>query len=289
MKKWNRKIVLAIAVFLTGCGSRITGEGIVEDSSGKSQVTVLSKEDQEEGKEAGNNMEDTGQDGDAADFSTEAVDGTGIKGETARDAEVDFEALKQDNPEIFAWLYIPDTDIDAPVLQSMESDDYYETHNAWKDEDEKGALYIEAANLDSMCDFNTVVHGKASKDKAGGLFDDLYRFADPDFFDSHEQLYIYLEDNVLTYEVFAAYGRENTSLIRDYDFTYFSGCEQFLNDLYGIREMDMMIRTGWDDVTPFHFLVTLTAVREDKPEEQFVVIAALIEDPAGKIDRLVIE
>lgn len=234
-------------------------------------------------------MEDAVQDNVVSDLGTEALKETGVEGETAKDAQVDFDVLKQENPEIFAWLYIPDTTIDAPVLQSMEDDGYYETHNPKKEKDDGGALYIEAANLASMCDFNTVIHGRASSDGKNGLFDDLYRFADPDFFDSHEQFYIYLEDNVLTYEVFAAYGRENTSLIREYDFTYVSGCEQFLKDLYNIREMDMMIRTGWEDVTPFHFLVTLTAVKEDEPEKQFVVLAALIEDPAGEIDRVVIE
>ena len=72
-----------------------------------------------------------------------------------------------------------------------------------------------------------------------GLFADLYRFADPDFFKEHEQIYLYLDGNVLTYEVFAAYERENTSLIRTYDFTYLSGCEQFLKDLYATRDMSM--------------------------------------------------
>lgn len=210
-----------------------------------------------------------------------------IADESARDAQVDFDALKAENPEIFAWLYIPETSIDVPVLQSGESDDYYETHNVMKEEDDGGALYIEAANLTSMCDFNTVIHGRTGEDGESGIFADLHRFADPDYFDSHEQMYLYLEDNVLTYEIFAAYERENTSLIRTYDFTWISGCEQFLKDMYNTRSMNMMIRSGWEDVTPYHFLVTLTTCRGDNPEKQFVVLAALIEDPAGTIDRAV--
>ena len=102
-------------------------------------------------------------------------------------------------------------------------------------------------------------------------------------------MYLYLEDNVLTYEIFAAFERENTSLIRTYDFTYLSGCEQFLKDMYGIRSMNMMIRSGWEDVTPYHFLVTLTTDRGKDSDKQFVVLAALIEDPAGKIDRAAME
>ena len=130
---------------------------------------------------------------------------------------------------------------------------------------------------------------RAHQKACGALFAELYQFSDPDYFDSHEQMYLYLEDNVLTYEIFAAYERENNSLIRTYDFTYLSGCDQFLKDMYGIRSMNMMIRSGWEDVTPYHFLVTLTTSRGKDSDSQFVVLAALIEDPAGTIDRAVME
>ncbi|MCM1386246.1 MAG: class B sortase [Bacillus sp. (in: Bacteria)] len=212
----------------------------------------------------------------------------GIATESAEDAQIDFAALQEENPDIFAWIYIPDTQIDYPVLQSGEADDFYESHNAYGQADTAGAVYIELANLTSMCDFNTVFHGKTQPD-GNGLFSDLYRFADPDFFDKHEKIYLYLDGNVLTYEVFAAYERENTSLIRSYDFTYIAGCQQFLDDLYGLREMNKNLREGWEDLTPYHFLLTLTTQKDEDAEKQYVVVAALIEDAAGTIDRVVIE
>lgn len=209
---------------------------------------------------------------------------TGIAYETAEDAAIDFKALQSENPDIFAWLYIPGTDIDMPVLQSTEADDYYENHNAYGEDDRSGALYTELANLKNMCDFNTVIHGKSEEN---GLFTDLYQFADPDFFEQHENIYLYLDGNLLTYTVFAAYERENTSLIRSYDFTYGSGCEKFLADMYGSREMGKNLREGWEEVTPYHFLITLTTQRGENAEKQFVVLAALVGDAAGTIDRTV--
>lgn len=213
----------------------------------------------------------------------------GISHETAKDADINFEVLKEENPDIFAWLYLPGTQIDYPVLQSEEADDYYESHNAYGEADEAGAIYTELANLKNMCDFNTVLHGKTSDDGKTGLFADLYRFADPDFFEEHEKVYLYMDGNLLTYEIFAAYERENTSLIRTYDFTYLSGCEQFLSDMYGAREMGKNIREGWEEVTPYHFLITLTTQKASDSDRQFVVIAALVQDAAGTIDRIVAE
>ena len=48
------------------------------------------------------------------------------------------------------------------------------------------------------------------------------------------------------------------------------------------------IREGWEDLTPNHFLLTLDGtVREDNT--QYVVVAALIQDAAGVIDRVIYE
>lgn len=256
------------AALLSGCGGKQdSSEGNSADDQTAAQYT---EENSGQGTQEGAEM-------------------TGIANESAKDAAVDFAALQAENPDIFAWLYLPDTGIDYPVLQSEEADDYYETHDAFGNVSDVGAVYTELANLRNMCDFNTVLHGKTSADGESGLFAGLYRFADPDYFDSHEYAYLYLDGNVLTYEIFAAYERENTSLIRTYDFTYKTGCQQFIDDLYDTRTMGMNIRDGWKEerVTPYHFLITLTTVKEDDPEKQFVVVAALVSDAAGTIDRLV--
>ena len=208
--------------------------------------------------------------------------------EEMTDASIDIDELRETNPDIFAWLYIPDTAISCPVLQSGQSDTFYEDHNVDGEEDDAGAVYIELANLTSMCDFNTVLHGKTGADEKG-LFADLYRFADPDFFNDHEYAYLYLDGNVLTYEIFAAYERENTSLIRTYDFTYLSGCQKFLDDLYGTRDMSMNLREGWEGVGAYNFVITLTTQRAENAEKQFVVLAVLVQDEAGTINRVVTE
>lgn len=205
----------------------------------------------------------------------------------SEDRQIDFDVLRAKNPDIFAWIHIPGTTIDDPVLQSGQSDTFYESHNADGEEDETGAVYIELANLSSMCDFNTVLHGRTGKDQ-DGPFADLYRFAEPDFFADHEYVDLYLEGNVLTYEIFAAYEREDTSLIRTYDFTYLSGCKQFLEDLYGTRDMGMNLREGWENVNEYNYIITLTTQKEAEGR-QFVVTAVLIQDTAGTISRIITE
>lgn len=211
-----------------------------------------------------------------------------IATESANDAQVDFPALQAENPDIFAWIYIPGTTIDYPVLQNAQSDNFYADHNAYGQKNTDGAVYIELANLTTMCDFNTVLHGNTGEDKSAP-FAELYQFMDPVFFDEHENIYLYLDGNVLTYEIFAAYERENTSLIRTYDFTYYSGCKQFLDDLYAIRDINMNLRNNWAFVNPYHFLITLTTQENENDDKQLVIVAVLIKDAAGTVSRIIEE
>lgn len=276
-------MALVLAAALAGCGNAQQEASIAADDGTGNSVADSAADDRKENAAA-----DSAAEGDMEDTAGSEASGAGINGESAQDAQVNFTVLQEENPEIFAWLYIPGTEIDLPVLQSMQGDDYYKTHNASGEEDAEGAVYIELANVADMCDFNTVIHGGAGAEETGP-FGGLYQFADPDYFKEHEQLYLYLDGNVLTYEIFAAYERENTSLLREYDFTYYAGCRQFLDDLYGTRDLSMNLREGWEGLTPYQFLVTLTAQKDTSDEKQMVVVAVLTADASGTINRVVAE
>ena len=42
---------------------------------------------------------------------------------------LDWDALHAVNPDIYAWIYIPGTDIDYPILQNAVDDSYYLNYN----------------------------------------------------------------------------------------------------------------------------------------------------------------
>lgn len=211
---------------------------------------------------------------------------TGVLGESAADGCLDFDMLQSKNPDIFAWLYIPGAEIDLPLLQSHISDEYYKTHDALNQENDVGALYTEMPNLMNMCDFNTIVHGNDLEEDAP--LKEMHLFEDADFFEKHEEFYIYMPDNVLTYEIFTAYYDEGSDILRRYDYTTLAGCRAHLNAIYGVRSMNRNFREGWEGLTPYHFLVTLDGIVRDD-NTQYVVIGALKEDAAGKIDRMIYE
>ena len=205
--------------------------------------------------------------------------------QTAVGGHIDFEQLAELNPEIFAWVYVPGTGIDQPVLQSAESDTYYENHNWQREEDEEGSLYTEMANLMNMCDFNTVIHGHTTEKET--MLSDLHEFMDADFFNRNGQVYVYLPDNVLTYEVIACYTEDRHSIIRDYNLTDYTQCEQYIEDMQNLANDNGIYREGWEEITPYHFMLSFVTDCPEDEDKQYVVTAILVKDAAGQINRAV--
>lgn len=220
----------------------------------------------------------------------------GKKDETfteAAESEVSSEDITQElqkltvtNPDVFGWLYIPGTGINYPITQNIEGDDtYYLTHEPnGITESDKGGIYIESANLMDMCDFNTVIHGKTTSD--GDMFSELWNFADADYFKEHDQFFIFLPDNTLTYEIWTAYEADNDNLLSSYDLTERDGCQAYLDDMKHNWTTRTNFREGWEQgVDPDNFIVSLSTVDDKHPDKQWIVVGCLVGDVAGTIDR----
>ena len=93
---------------------------------------------------------------------------------------IDFDALANTNDEIYAWITIPNTNIDYPVLQSKTSDLFYIDHDVNKNYLFAGSIYSEFSNLRNFSDRDTVLYGHNMLD--GSMFADLHKFEDEDFF-----------------------------------------------------------------------------------------------------------
>ena len=66
-------------------------------------------------------------------------------------AEVDFMALKQINSEIIAWLRIPDTKIDFPIMHARDNK-FYLSHDYEKKFAITGGIFLDYRNHDDFSD-----------------------------------------------------------------------------------------------------------------------------------------
>lgn len=218
-----------------------------------------------------------------AETTTEAeTDPEGKDGEAAelpdgifQDLEnpIDFKKLSEVNPEIYAWIRIPDTNIDYPIVQREGDDAYYLTHDIYGEERVAASIYTEDCNQKDFSDPNTVIYGHNMKNKS--MFQNLHLFEDPDFFASNRYVYIYTPERSLVYEIFASYTYDDRHIMHSFDFTDREVYAQYLSDIFHVRSMDKNIREGVE-VTADDKIITLETCVGTGEKYRYVVQAVLL-------------
>lgn len=116
------------------------------------------------------------------------------------------EEASRQNPDTVAWLTIPGTSIDGPVLQSVDND-YYLRRNELGETDYRGCLYADyEAKLTSANDIsrNTVLYGHTFTDGYTGGFFDLAQYQDNEWANQHQEIFLSVADAMLKFKVVSA-------------------------------------------------------------------------------------
>lgn len=133
---------------------------------------------------------------------------------------VDFAQLQAEAPDIYAWLELPDTGIDDPVLQREGADLFYNSHNAYGQYYMCGAIFSQSAyngrDFDSPM---TVLYGHSTVLGQPGAFMELNDYADEAYFDAHREIRVYMPDGMYVYRIFAACVHSNEHLLYCHDFS----------------------------------------------------------------------
>lgn len=147
---------------------------------------------------------------------------------------IDFDSLhKEVSEDIYAWIFIPDTHVDYPVFQHPTDNTYYLEHNVDGSEGYPGCIYTENYNAKDFSDPQTVIYGHNMRDTT--MFSDLHLYEDQEFFDNNKYVYIYTEDMVYVYKIFAAYQTGNAHQLLNYDFNTEGTLLRYLNNVRNLK------------------------------------------------------
>lgn len=273
--KWI-SLVIALMVFslmVTACG---------EDTSSNSNENAGEITNEENSLSSDNSNSSEGQLG----IETISLDEVATK-ESGADGKIDFSAVKSTNQDTIGWIYIPDTNIDAPVVCSLEELDYYENHNFLKEEDGEGAVYTQFFNNIDFSDCFTIIYGSTSENGNSGPFKELYRFTDTEFFNTHENLYVFTEKGPLTYEIISVFERDRINIMTEYDTTSLEDCNRYLSEEFITRKMGGSYREGWEGVNGTNYFLILTTSLGSNSNREYVLTAVLKDDPNGQLNRVI--
>lgn len=190
----------------------------------------------------------------------------------APDIPINFETLIQENPDVYAWITIPGTAVDYPILQNTEDNDYYLTHTIDGVESPEGAIYTENYNDKNFEDTNTVIYGHDMKN--GSMFQSLHNYMDRTFFDEYREIIVYTPDAVRHYKIFAAYLYDDRHLLQSFDFSNERVYRAYLDNIFSIRDMNACIDTSVEIDTEDK-IITLSTCYGNQPDKRYLVQAVL--------------
>ena len=149
--------------------------------------------------------------------------------------QINWDELLQRNKDVKAWIQIPNTNVNYPVLQGETNDTYIHSdidHN----ELSAGSIFIASENEDPFNDFNTVIYGHNMKN--GSMFAQLKKFTqDEETYKKSKYFWIFTPEKNYRYEIISAY----TTGVNSDTYTLFKGpgeeFEKYLEKIRGYSEI----------------------------------------------------
>lgn len=263
---------LLVAMSISACGNTaqvetaeqnqtdIASEAESETSSQEAASSFVSEETEEELVADIENLPNEMEDGEVAAITYNDLDET-IAG-ILPDAEVDLGLLREKNPDVCAYIVVPGTSINNPVLKKNDSNEYYLEHNEENEDNPNGCIFMDMGNETDFTDPVTCLYAKSGEEDP---FVDLAGFQDPNFMDENEFIYVYSDEFVTQYRVFAAYSTDDTErLLVRYNFYDYSEYQKYIDEVFSIRDMTATINKDLQDMAIATWnIITLIGMDKD--------------------------
>lgn len=134
-------------------------------------------------------------------------------------------SLKQVNSDVIGWIYVENTRINYPLMQSSNGNrEYYLTHAYTGEYLAVGSIYLSVDCEAKLSEnFNSLIYGHNVAN--GTMFHDVLKFDDEEFF-NNTLIYIYTLDGAYIYKPFSIY---QTASDYNYIQTAFDSESEFLS------------------------------------------------------------
>ena len=186
-------------------------------------------------------------------------------------AMVDLSAYLAQNPDFVAWLRIPGTNVDYPVVQT-DNPDYYLNHTFSGKSSVVGTLFSLADADYAAPGRNIAIYGHHLRSSGEKMFTSLMRYKNPDFYEDNKTVML---DSLYRHSEYTIFAVMNMK-VGDWEpsRTTFSGDAAFMafvNRTNSESLYDTGVEVGADD----HILTLITCDRSYAGKEGRLVILAV--------------
>ena len=190
----------------------------------------------------------------------------------------EYAKLYEQNNDMVGWIFIPDTKINYPVMQSVNEPNFYLKHGFDKAYTDYGCPYVgENCDVKKPSD-NLIIYGHHKKN--GSMFSDLEKFKSKDFWETHRTFTFDTLYEKLTYEVVAVFKTvvytDSADEFRYYRFSDAETPEQFDEYIQKVKEKAL-----YDTGTSAEYgdkLITLSTCEYSSKNGRLVLVAKKVVD-----------
>jgi len=194
--------------------------------------------------------------------------------ETAETREIldEYKDLYNKNKSLIGWVEIADTNINYPVMQTVNNE-YYLDHNLEQEYDKNGSIF-----MDKDCDAmkpstNLIIYGQHMK--SGAMFGGLNKYSDKSYYEKHPMIQFDTIYEKGTYQIMYVFRskvyNENEIVFKYYQFIEANSSEEFasnMEEMSAISLYDTGVTAGYGDR-----LLTLSTCDSSEKDGRFVVVA----------------
>jgi len=121
---------------------------------------------------------------------------------------IDWNSLLRRNNDVIAWIYIPNTNINHPILQG-ENNDVYLHRDINRNHSIAGSIFADSRNSYLFNDLNTIIYRHNMRN--GSMFADINRYVSGETDSFHPYIYISLPNGDLKIFEIVSINRIDTS------------------------------------------------------------------------------
>lgn len=181
------------------------------------------------------------------------------------------------NKDFVGWITIDDTEIDYPVVQTLDDEEYYLRRDFEGNYNIAGTLFLDRQSSFKLPSDNMIMYGHHMHN--GTMFKGLLKYEDEDYYKEHKYITFDTINGNATYEVIAAYRTqiysEDSNEFKYYEFHNALSAEDFDNFIDNSKKLtpytiDCSAKIG-------DKLLTLSTCAYHSSNGRYVVIAKRIE------------
>lgn len=190
--------------------------------------------------------------------------------------KIDFQALWAVNTDAYAFIEVPGTQVYYPIMQSTsQEEDYYLNVTFENVAGLPGSIYTQKINAKDFSDPITLIYGHDMLD--GSYFGELKNYIDRGFFDTYRDIFIYLPERQLQYQIIAEVVFDDKYIPAAYEFYSANVVMTFMQDLQNIQEPQNQFAEDLS-LTSEDRLIVLSTCIGDRPNNRRLIVAKLVDD-----------